>query len=94
VISPDPLPSPSTPAPDPARAAEPLAGGEASAEIVVEDAGTDDESGESQGSDGAPLPLVSTLESLLFVSDEPVEPTRLAQALHCSLADVQTHVTQ
>lgn len=37
----------------------------------------------------ASLPLVSTLESLLFVADEPVETARLAQALRCSVEEVQ-----
>ncbi|MBX3053454.1 MAG: SMC-Scp complex subunit ScpB [Caldilineaceae bacterium] len=37
----------------------------------------------------AEVPLLSTLESLLFVADEPVEPARLAQALRCPVADVQ-----
>lgn len=36
----------------------------------------------------AELPLLSTLESLLFVADEPVEPARLAQALRRPVAEV------
>ncbi len=40
------------------------------------------------------LPLVSTLESLLFVADEPVEVARLAQALRCSTADVEAGLAQ
>ncbi|MCL4835917.1 MAG: SMC-Scp complex subunit ScpB [Caldilineaceae bacterium] len=41
-----------------------------------------------------PLPLLSTLESLLFVADEPVEPARLAQALRSSLAEVTVGLQQ
>jgi len=40
------------------------------------------------------FPLVSTLESLLFVADEPVEPARLAQALRCSRAEVDAALAQ
>lgn len=93
VTFPDPLPSPAHALTDPTGADDPLAGGEVSAEMAPEDTATDaplDESQESPESDGAPLPLISTLESLLFVADEPVEPARLAQALRCSVADVNT----
>ena len=40
------------------------------------------------------LPLLSALESLLFVADEAVEPTRLAQALGCGLAEVNGALVQ
>jgi len=40
------------------------------------------------------FPLVSTLESLLFVADEPVEPARLAQALRYALAEVNAALAQ
>ncbi len=42
----------------------------------------------------AERPLLSTLESLLFVADAPVEPARLAQALRSSLAEVNAALTQ
>lgn len=42
----------------------------------------------------SPLPLLSTLESLLFVADEPVALARLAQALRCSLAEVDGALQQ
>jgi segregation and condensation protein B len=38
--------------------------------------------------DPALIPLVSLLESLLFVAEEPVEPARLAQALDRTIAEV------
>lgn len=40
------------------------------------------------------LPLLSALESLLFVADEAVEPVRLAQALGCGLAEVNGALAQ
>ena len=48
----------------------------------------------ADGSGLADLPLLSTLESLLFVADAPVEPARLAQALRSSLAEVNAALTQ
>ena len=42
----------------------------------------------------AELPLLSTLESLLFVADEPVEPARLAQALRRPVAEVNAALAQ
>ena len=48
----------------------------------------------AEGSGLAEFPLLSTLESLLFVADEPVEPARLAQALRRSVAEVNTALAQ
>jgi segregation and condensation protein B len=38
--------------------------------------------------DPALIPLISLLESLLFVAEEPVEPAKLAQALDRTISDV------
>lgn len=49
---------------------------------------------EADGSGRAEFPLLSTLESLLFVADEPVEPSRLAQALRCPVAEVNAALAE
>ena len=48
----------------------------------------------ADGEETIELSLHSTLESLLFVADEPVEPARLAQALRRSPAEVNTALAQ
>lgn len=46
------------------------------------------EPGEPSLDDPALIPLVSLLESLLFVAEEPVEPAKLAQALDRTIGEV------
>lgn len=67
-------------------------------EFVPDALGGDElESADVPAADSSPvaeLPLLSTLESLLFVADEPVEPARLAQALRRPVAEVNAALAQ
>jgi len=70
-------------------------GGEEIAEMQPDASGIEAaETLAAEGSGLAEFPLLSTLESLLFVADEPVEPARLAQALRRPVADVNAGLAQ
>jgi segregation and condensation protein B len=60
-----------------------------------DDAASEDDEGATDGLEEGPaldapelIPLISLLESLLFVAEEPVEPARLAQALDRTIGEV------